>query len=104
MAAMGEVVVLVTSQHVELEWMCDASASCNVPQCAAMRSNGTMGAISAGLDAWQKVLQRWDRCRLAVDGAVWVVRLSRADVQLQRLRPRHSTGEAVDSVRLCSCT
>ena len=34
-------------------------------QCAAMRSNGTMGAISAGLDAWQKVLQGWDRCRSA---------------------------------------
>ena len=72
-------------------------------QCAAMRSNGTMGAMIAGLDAWQKVLQGWDRCRSAVDGAVWVVRLSRADVQLQRLRPRHSTGEAVDSVRLGSC-
>ena len=34
-------------------------------QSAAMRSNGTMGAISAGLDAWQKVLQGWDRCRSA---------------------------------------
>ena len=34
-------------------------------QCAAMRSNGTMSAISAGLDAWQKVLQGWDRCRSA---------------------------------------
>ena len=73
-------------------------------QCAAMRSNGTMDAISASLDAWLKVLQGWDRCRSAVDGAVWVVRRSRAGVQLQRLRPRHSaTGEAVDSVRLGSC-
>ena len=42
-------------------------------QCAATRSNDMMGAIGAGLDAWQKVLQGWDRCRSAVDGAVWVV-------------------------------
>ena len=96
MAALSEVVVLVTSQHVDLEWISEL-------QCEAMRSNGTMGAISAGLDACQKVLQGWDRCGSAVDGAVWVVRLSRAGVQLQRLRPRHSTGEAVDSVRLGSC-
>ena len=65
MAALSEVVVLVTSQHVDLEWISEL-------QCEAMRSNGTMGAISAGLDACQKVLQGWDRCGSAVDGAVYI--------------------------------
>ena len=70
MAAMGKVVVLVASQQ--------SGSGMDVRrirelQCAATRSNGMMGAIGAGLDAWQKVLQGWDRCRSAVDGALWVV-------------------------------
>ena len=69
-AAMGEVVVLW--------WRHSSGSGMDVRrirelQCAATRSNGMMGAIGAGLDAWQKVLQGWDRGRSAVDGAVWVV-------------------------------
>ena len=53
MAAMGEVVVLVASQ----QWIWNGCATHHRElQCAATRSNGMMGAIGAGLDAWQKVL------------------------------------------------
>mgnify|MGYP000541685540 CR=1 FL=1 len=53
----------------------------NELQCVATSSNGMMSAIRADSHAWQTVLQGWeDRCRSALDGAVWVDWLFRGSV------------------------
>ena len=62
MAALGEVVVLVTSQHVDLEWMCDASASCNVRPCAQMARRA-------------RYVQAWAHSRRYCKGGIGVGRL-----------------------------
>ena len=86
-AAMGEVVVLW--------WRHSSGSGMDVRrirelQCAATRSNGMMGAIGAGLDAWQKVLH-CGKGGIGV-GRLWTVLCGWFDSPAPA-STRHSTGE-----------
>ena len=72
MAAMGEVVVLVASQ----QWIWNGCATHQgAPMCGhALKWHDGRDRCGLGRMAEGTALrQGWDRCRSAVDGAVWVV-------------------------------